>query len=229
MTSNPNNPNNQNNQNLGLPDIGPMITPTVPITPAQEVELLNLFANLQTTVTAYFADPSTLNRQELQGSLNQLYIFLRDQFPTVEGRNATRYSMFLLLTTVNVLAGSPEVSQVANVLQAVYNTLSIFIAELLTSSPAIKNQLLNILLYLVSITSTMSFGILGPTGASGPTGLSGSQGQQGPPGSQGPQGAKGRPRNTRTHWADGTYGIDRLSFIFDRPHATEKQTRRKPS
>ncbi|WP_445661799.1 collagen-like repeat preface domain-containing protein [Bacillus sp. FSL K6-0268] len=174
-------------------NIIPMITPTVPITPIQETELINLFSILQTTATAYFANPDIINRQELQGSLNQLYIFLRDQFPTVDGRNATRYSMFLLLTTVNQLAGAPEVSQIANLLQALYNSLSIFIAELIPSSLAVKNQLFNILLSLVSITAITSFGIPGPTGPIGPTGLSGLQGPQGLPGPQGPQGLQGNP------------------------------------
>ena len=168
-----------------------MIVPTVPITPVQEAELLNVFANLQTAVTAYFANPDFFNRDALQLAVNQLYIFLRDQFPTVEGRNATRYSMFLLITIVNQLAGAPEVSQIANLLQAVYNALSIFIMELLTSSPAIKNQLLNILLTLVAITAANSFGVFGPTGPSGPTGLSGLPGSQGLPGTQGPQGLQG--------------------------------------
>ncbi|MBG9615192.1 collagen-like repeat preface domain-containing protein, partial [Bacillus cereus] len=152
---------NQNNQNLGLPDIGPMITPTVPITPAQEAALLNLFANLQLAVTAYFNNPTPATQLQLKNELNLLYNFLLNEFPTPDGRNATRFSLFLLIGTVNQLNGVAQVGKISNMMQSLYNALSIFVAELLTSSPAVKNQLFNTLTFTVTITSHVPAGTTG--------------------------------------------------------------------
>lgn len=54
--------------------------------------------------------------------------------------------------------------------------------ELLTSSPAVKNQLFNTLTFTVTITSHV------PSGSPGPTGPAGTQGVQGPAGIPGVKG-----------------------------------------
>ncbi|WP_180255219.1 hypothetical protein [Bacillus toyonensis] len=43
--------------------VSPMLVSTIPITPAQEAELLTLFQNLQTVVINYFANPTLLPNQ----------------------------------------------------------------------------------------------------------------------------------------------------------------------
>ncbi|WP_371411516.1 collagen-like repeat preface domain-containing protein [Bacillus toyonensis] len=141
-----------------------MITPTVPITPAQESALLSLFANLQVAVTAYFSNPTPATQAQLKAELDLLYNFLLNEFPTAAGRNATRFSLFLLLGTSNQLNGVAQIGKIANMMQSLYNALSIFVAELLTSSPAVKNQLFNTLTFTVTITSYVPAGSPGPTG-----------------------------------------------------------------
>ncbi|WP_144497477.1 collagen-like repeat preface domain-containing protein, partial [Bacillus toyonensis] len=106
--------------------VSPMLVPTIPITPAQEAELLTLFQNLQTAVLNYFANPTILPNQALQQALDQLYTFLLNTFPTADGRNATRYSMYLLLGTKSRLAAPPvQIGQIAELLTALYNALSV--------------------------------------------------------------------------------------------------------
>ncbi|MGR5864619.1 collagen-like repeat preface domain-containing protein [Bacillus sp. FSL K6-0268] len=179
-----------------------MITPTVPITPAQEAALLNLFANLQLAVTAYFNNPTPATQLQLKNELNLLYNFLLNEFPTPAGRNATRFSLFLLLATVNQLQGVAQIGKISNMMQSLYNALSIFVAELLTSSPAVKNQLLNTLTFTVTITSDV------PSGSPGPTGPAGAQGF-------------GRTRCTRSGWIYRTTRVARAC----RDSRCERRTR----
>ncbi|MGR5866445.1 collagen-like repeat preface domain-containing protein [Bacillus cereus] len=198
-----------------LPNVIPMITPTVPITPAQEAALLNLFANLQLAVTAYFNTPTPATQLQLKNEIDLLYNFLLNEFPTPDGRNATRFSLFLLLGTVNQLNGVAQVGKISNMMQSLYNALSIFVAELLTSSPAVKNQLFNTLTFTVTITSHVPAGTTGPTGpmgaqgtpgSQGPVGAAGAAGPTGPQGVQGPAGIPGIKGDQGTQGAQGLQG-----------------------
>ncbi|OLR25802.1 collagen-like repeat preface domain-containing protein [Bacillus cereus] len=185
----------------------PMLVPNIPITPAEEAQLLTLFQQLQTAVINYFANPTILPNQALQQACDQLYTFLLNTFPSLEGRNATRYSMFLLLGIKNALASlTAPVGQIAEVLQALYNALSVFVASLVTSSPAITNQLFTILTNLIAVTSTELNTVQGETGPPGPGGAPGAQGPAGPPGLGGPQGFQGPPGVTGLQGQEGDQG-----------------------
>ncbi|WP_218964026.1 hypothetical protein, partial [Bacillus toyonensis] len=84
-------------------------------------------------------NPTILPNQALQQALDQLYTFLLNTFPTADGRNATRYCMYLLLGTKSRLAAAPvQIGQIAELLTALYNALSVFVASLITSSPAVQ-------------------------------------------------------------------------------------------
>ncbi|MBG9615336.1 collagen-like repeat preface domain-containing protein, partial [Bacillus cereus] len=111
--------------------ITPQLVPTVPITPAQEAALLALIQQLQIAINTYLNNPDQINNAALRNSLMNLYNFLLNEFPTVTGRNATRNSLFLLLSVNNRLpsATAAQVGQIATMLQSLYTTLSILIAE----------------------------------------------------------------------------------------------------
>ncbi|WP_269800727.1 collagen-like repeat preface domain-containing protein [Bacillus cereus] len=184
-----------------------MLVPTIPITPAEEAQLIALFQQLQTAVVNYFANPTILPNQALQQACDQLYTFILNTFPTPDGRNATRYSMFLLLGIKNALASlTAPVGQIAEMLNALYNALSIFVASLITSSPAVQNQLFNILVNLFAATSTELNTVQGETGPAGPQGAQGAQGPAGPPGLGGPQGFQGPPGVTGLQGQEGDQG-----------------------
>ncbi|OLR24995.1 collagen-like repeat preface domain-containing protein [Bacillus cereus] len=183
--------------------ITPQLVPTVPITPAQETALLALIQQLQIAINTYLNNPNQINNTALRNSLMNLYNFLLNEFPTATGRNATRNSLFLLSSVNNRLpsATAAQVGQIATMLQSLYTTLSILIAEFIMDT-VIRNQILNILSTLVTRTAasggagaTGPTGPAGPTGPStgvtGPTGAQGTQGLVGPVGPQGPQGVQG--------------------------------------
>ncbi|MGH0792429.1 collagen-like repeat preface domain-containing protein, partial [Bacillus cereus] len=167
---------------------------------------LTLFQNLQTAVINYFANQTNVTNQALQQACNQLYTFLLNTFPTADGRNTTRYSMFLLLGIQNTLAGSPKVGSVAEMLNALYNALSVFVASLITSSPAIPNQLFNTIINLIAVTSTKLNTVQGGTGPMGPQGAQGPQGATGPAGLHGPIGVQGVPGITGIQGQEGDQG-----------------------
>lgn len=157
--------------------VTPMLVPTIPITPAQENQFLALMQTFQITVNAYLINPNVANNTALRNSMTNLYNFLLNEFPTQQERDATRYSLFLLLTISNRLAAAPpvQVFQVATMLQSLYTTLSILISEF-TMTNIVRNQIFNILTSLVTTTSAVSGG--GPVGPTGPTG------PMGPPGAK---------------------------------------------
>ncbi|WP_218923653.1 collagen-like repeat preface domain-containing protein [Bacillus toyonensis] len=174
----------------------PEMVPTIPITPDQEAALLNLIQQMQTAITAYLNNPNPGNTVALQTSLMNLYNFLLNQFPTQQGRDATRYTLFLtsgLSARLNT-AKPTDVSQIAAMLQSLYTTLSILISEFVMTN-VVRNQILNILATLTSTTANFSggggAGATGPTGATGPQGDQGLQGPEGRQGDQGPTGPQG--------------------------------------
>ncbi|WP_244305972.1 collagen-like repeat preface domain-containing protein [Bacillus cereus] len=177
---------NENNLFDNLP-ITPEMVPTIPITPTQEAQLLALIEQMQVAVNTYLNNPSPANNAALRTVLTNLFNFLRDEFPTQAGRDATRYSLFLLSTINNRLASATpsQSSEVAVMLQSLYTTLSILISEFIMTN-VVRNQILNILATLVRTTADNVGG-----GGAGPTGPTGPQGIQGVPGSQGPQGLQG--------------------------------------
>ncbi|PEP91821.1 collagen-like repeat preface domain-containing protein [Bacillus toyonensis] len=175
----------------------PELVPTMPITPAQEAALFNLIQQLQIAVNTYLNNPIPPNRIALQVSLANIYNYLLNEFPTQQGRDITRYSLFLTsgisiqLNPANPV-DVPQI-QVATTLQSLYTTLSILISEFIMTN-VVRNKILNILATLVTRTSVVSGGVAGPTGATGPEGdrgPQGIQGLQGPPGPQGTQGVEG--------------------------------------
>ncbi|WP_282082082.1 collagen-like repeat preface domain-containing protein [Bacillus cereus] len=182
--------------------ISPMIVPTVPITPAQQTQLFTLIQQLQIAINTYFNNPNLVNRTALQTSLMNLYNFLRNEFPTITERDATRNSLFLLLAINNRLASatSADVGQIATMLQSLYIDLSILMGEFMMDV-ALRNQILDILALLVRRTAAVpssGAGTTGPTGPAGPQGPTGATGPStgvtgptGPPGSQGPAGPQG--------------------------------------
>lgn len=145
--------------------ITPMLVPTIPITPAQESTFLSLMQTFRDTVNAYLTNPISANNIALRNSMTALYNFLLNEFPTQQGRDATRYSLFLFLTINNrLISASPtQVFQIATMLQSLYTTLSILISEFIMTN-TVRNQLLDIVATLVSTTSTVSGG-----GSTGPT------------------------------------------------------------
>ncbi|MBJ8113931.1 collagen-like repeat preface domain-containing protein, partial [Bacillus cereus group sp. N6] len=96
------------------------------------------------------------------------YNFLVNEFPTQQGRDATRYTLFLFSTISNRLVVAPpaQVFQIATMLQSLYTTLSILISEFIMTNVT-RNQILNILAALVTTTSAVSDG--GGVGPTGPT------------------------------------------------------------
>ncbi|MGH0791195.1 collagen-like repeat preface domain-containing protein [Bacillus cereus] len=146
---------------------------------------------LQIAVNTYLNNPIPANNTALRTSLTNLYNFLLNEFPTQAGRDATRYSLFLLSTVNNRLASATpsQSSEVAVMLQSLYTTLSILISEFIMTN-AVRNQILNILATLVRTTSDDA-GAAGPTGPTGPQGIQGFPGPQGPQGLQGIQGLQG--------------------------------------
>ncbi|MGH0791192.1 collagen-like repeat preface domain-containing protein [Bacillus cereus] len=181
---------NENNTFDNLP-IMPELVPTIPITPAQEAQLLALIEQMQIAVNTYLNNPIPANNTALRTVLTNLFTFLRDQFPTQAGRDATRYSLFLLSTVNNRLtsANPSQSSEVAVMLQSLYTTLSILISEFIMTN-VVRNQIFNILATLVRTTSDDA-GAAGPTGPTGPQGIQGFPGPQGPQGLQGIQGLQG--------------------------------------
>ncbi|MGR5866882.1 collagen-like repeat preface domain-containing protein [Bacillus cereus] len=181
---------NENNLFDNLP-ITPEMVPTIPITPTQEAQLLALIEQMQIAVNTYLNNPIPANNTALRTVLTNLFTFLRDQFPTQAGRDATRYSLFLLSTVNNRLASATpsQSSEVAVMLQSLYTTLSILISEFIMTN-VVRNQILNILATLVQTTSDDA-GAAGPTGPTGPQGIQGFPGPQGPQGLQGIQGLQG--------------------------------------
>ncbi|MGR5865598.1 collagen-like repeat preface domain-containing protein [Bacillus cereus] len=167
------------------------MVPTIPITPTQEAQLLALIEQMQIAVNTYLNNPIPANNTALRTVLTNLFTFLRDQFPTQAGRDATRYSLFLLSTVNNRLASATpsQSSEVAVMLQSLYTTLSILISEFIMTN-VVRNQILNILATLVQTTSDDA-GAAGPTGPTGPQGIQGFPGPQGPQGLQGIQGLQG--------------------------------------
>ena len=146
---------------------------------------------LQIAVNTYLNNPIPANNTALRTSLTNLYIFLLNEFPTQAGRDATRYSLFLLSTVNNRLASATpsQSSEVAVMLQSLYTTLSILISEFIMTN-VVRNQIFNILATLVRTTSDDA-GAAGPTGPTGPQGIQGFPGPQGPQGLQGIQGLQG--------------------------------------
>ncbi|QDZ77487.1 collagen-like protein, partial [Bacillus cereus] len=181
---------NENNLFDNLP-ITPEMVPTIPITPTQEAQLLALIEQMQIAINTYLNNPIPANNTALRTVLTNLFTFLRDQFPTQAGRDATRYSLFLLSTVNNRLASATpsQSSEVAVMLQSLYTTLSILISEFIMTN-VVRNQILNILATLVRTTSDDA-GAAGPTGPTGPQGIQGFPGPQGPQGLQGIQGLQG--------------------------------------
>lgn len=210
--------------------ITPQLVPTVPITPAQETALLALIQQLQIAINTYLNNPDQINNAALRNSLMNLYNFLLNEFPTATGRNATRNSLFLLLSVNNRLtsATAAQVGQIATMLQSLYTTLSILIAEFIMDT-VIRNQILNILSTLVTRTAAVSSGgagATGPTGpagpqgatgatgpstgVTGPTGPTGTLGAQGVPGSQGAQGPQGPAGPEGPEGDQGPQGVQGL-------------------
>ncbi|MGR5865599.1 collagen-like repeat preface domain-containing protein [Bacillus cereus] len=169
---------NENNLFDNLP-ITPEMVPTIPITPTQEAQLLALIEQMQIAVNTYLNNPIPANNTALRTVLTNLFTFLRDQFPTQAGRDATRYSLFLLSTVNNRLASATpsQSSEVAVMLQSLYTTLSILISEFIMTN-VVRNQFLNILATLVQTTSDDA-GAAGPTGPTGPIGPTGPTGPTG--------------------------------------------------
>ena len=192
--------------------ITPMLVPTIPITPAQEAQLLTLMQQLQIAINTYLNNPIPANNTALRTSLTNLYIFLLNEFPTQAGRDATRYSLFLLSTVNNRLASATpsQSSEVAVMLQSLYTTLSILISEFIMTN-IIRNQIFNILASLVLTTADNAVvGGVGPTGPTGPQGLQGVPGPQGPQGLQGPAGPQGIQGPEGPEGDQGPQGIQRL-------------------
>ncbi|QDZ73832.1 collagen-like repeat preface domain-containing protein [Bacillus cereus] len=159
--------------------ITPEMVPTLPITPAQEAQLLALIEQLQIAVNTCLNNPIPANNTALRTSLTNLYNFLLNEFPTQAGRDATRYSLFLLSTVNNRLASATpsQSSEIAVMLQSLYTTLSILISEFIMTN-VVRNQILNILATLVRTTSD-------DAGAAGPQGIQGVEGDTGPTGPTG--------------------------------------------
>ncbi|WP_142951015.1 collagen-like repeat preface domain-containing protein, partial [Bacillus toyonensis] len=193
--------------------------------------LLNLIQQMQIAINTYLNNPNPTNTVALQTSLMNLYNFLVNQFPTQQGRDATRYTLFLtsgLSGRLNT-AKPTDVPQIATMLQSLYTTLSILISEFIMTN-VVRNQNLNILATLVTRTSVVSEGgVTGPTGATGAagakgatgatgatgpstgvTGPTGPQGLQGPAGPQGPQGLQGVQGPEGREGDQGPQGIQGL-------------------
>ncbi|QDZ77087.1 collagen-like repeat preface domain-containing protein, partial [Bacillus cereus] len=116
--------------------ITPMLVPTIPITLAQEAQFLTLMQQLQIAINTYLNNPIPANNTALRTSLTNLYNFLLNEFPTQAGRDATRYSLFLLSTVNNRLASATpsQSSEIAVMLQSLYTTLSILISEFIMTN-----------------------------------------------------------------------------------------------
>ncbi|PEP96236.1 hypothetical protein CN585_25530, partial [Bacillus toyonensis] len=132
----------------------PELVPTIPITPDQETALLSLIQQMQTAINVYLNNPNPGNTVALQTSLTNLYNFLVNQFPTQQGRDATRYTLFLTSGLSNRLntANPADVPHIATMLQSLYTTLSILISEFIMTN-VVRNQILNILANLTSTTA----------------------------------------------------------------------------
>ncbi|MBJ8113952.1 collagen-like repeat preface domain-containing protein, partial [Bacillus cereus group sp. N6] len=76
---------------------------------------------------AYLTNPTIPNNTALRNSMTNLYNFLVNEFPTQQGRDATRYTLFLFSTISNRLVVAPpaQVFQIATMLQSLYTTLSL--------------------------------------------------------------------------------------------------------
>ncbi|MGR5969687.1 hypothetical protein ACT7C1_22755 [Bacillus paranthracis] len=98
---------NENNLFDNLP-ITPEMVPTIPITPTQEAQLLALIEQMCKLQNKHVSVQSNSSQQRRFAHCSaKLMNFLRDEFPTQAGRDATRYSLFLLSTINNRLACHP--------------------------------------------------------------------------------------------------------------------------
>ncbi|MGR5980834.1 collagen-like repeat preface domain-containing protein [Bacillus cereus] len=188
--------------------ITPMLVPTIPITPEQETQFLTLIQQLQIAINTYLNNPTSANNTTLRNALTNLYNFLLNEFPTQQGRDATRYSLFLLSTVNNRLASAApsQSSEIAVILQSLYTTLSILISEFIMTN-LLRNQIFNILTSLVVTTADNAvIGGVGPTGPTGPQGLQGVPGPQGPQGLQGIQGLQGLQGSAGPQGPEGPEG-----------------------
>ncbi|PEP86169.1 collagen-like repeat preface domain-containing protein, partial [Bacillus toyonensis] len=117
------------NENQEFPNLFiPELVPTIPITPDQEVALLNLIQQMQTAINVYLDNPNPGNTVALQTSLTNLYNFLVNTFPTQQERDATRYTLFLTSGVSSRLnAAKPaDVPHIAMMLQSLYTLISEF-------------------------------------------------------------------------------------------------------
>ncbi|PEF60767.1 collagen-like repeat preface domain-containing protein, partial [Bacillus cereus] len=107
------------------------MTPTIPVTPAQETILLNFFAALQQDATTFINDPSAINNQNLQTfliSFNNYFLANYNSFPY----NSVAYSQFLMQDTLQPLNQNPiQLEQVSQLLQELCAALQQFVQELI--------------------------------------------------------------------------------------------------
>ncbi|WP_410990996.1 hypothetical protein [Bacillus cereus] len=142
-----------------LPEIGQsdisIQAATIPLTPAQTQQLLNLVTSLKDRSVSFVNNPDSTHKQELQQLLLDFYNFFADYntFPY----ESVAYIQFLQLEINTVLAQLPlfnelplQEGQVPQLLQQLFNALETLFLQLILD-PAAYNQLTKL------VTSNMSY------------------------------------------------------------------------
>ncbi|WP_144520268.1 collagen-like repeat preface domain-containing protein, partial [Bacillus thuringiensis] len=110
------------------------MSPSIPITSAQQTALTNYFYTLQSTATAFITNPSTSNNQALQTVLNSFYNFLYDNYSTFP-YTTVAYSQYIMLNTIQSLNQSPiSLAQVSQLLQELTLNLQQFVQNIIVDT-----------------------------------------------------------------------------------------------
>ncbi|WP_222127667.1 collagen-like repeat preface domain-containing protein [Bacillus thuringiensis] len=124
------------------------MTPTIPVTSAQQTALTNYFAAIQSASTAFINDPSATNNQNLQNLMYSFYNYFLSNYSTFP-YNDVAYSQYIMLDVVQTLNQTPvSLAQVSQVLQELVLTLQTF-AQLIIVDPATYN------IWLQNLTGTV--------------------------------------------------------------------------
>ncbi|WP_180237546.1 collagen-like repeat preface domain-containing protein [Bacillus thuringiensis] len=131
--------------------------PSIPITPEQQTELLNLLNNLEQATTNYFDAPTPANQDVLQDVLNGILVFLEEFWGT--SYSSVAYSQFLILQVLATFTVQPIIlGQIAQILQQLYSKLELFIQDLIIDQTTF-NILLQNLSVATQVTATQPNGI----------------------------------------------------------------------
>ncbi|WP_144519661.1 collagen-like repeat preface domain-containing protein, partial [Bacillus thuringiensis] len=120
------------------------MSPSIPITSAQQTALTNYFAALQSASTAFINDPSATNNQNLQNLMYSFYNYFLSNYSTFP-YNDVAYSQYIMLDVVQTLNQTPvSLAQVSQVLQELVFNLQSFVQLIIVDTTTYNTWLQNL-------------------------------------------------------------------------------------